>query len=218
MPRRATLTYSSEDAPQLGGDELHVYYCRYSGKHALTTECDLLSAPRRRADHSRVLDLEAYTSKLYMTEGGSKLIRRANGNVEKQHRLLVGKLPVAYSAEGNNRYLYILDGALTSYAKDEQLRQDGGAPVPPCITLLEAGVTQVSLEIDDRTDRPSLIKISADYVRIGITQAISHSDANEEILEFMRAMLGVRLGQLTLWQLSGEAASQDRHSKLPQQP
>ncbi len=153
MPRRATLTYSSEDAPQLGGDELHVYYCRYSGKHAMTTECDLPSAPRRRADNSRVLDLEAYTTKLYMTEGGSKLIRRANGNVEKQHRLLVGKLPVAYSAEGNNRYLYVLDGALTSYAKDEQLRQDGGAPVPPCISRLDAGVTQVSLEIDDRTDR-----------------------------------------------------------------
>ena len=119
----------------------------------MTTECDLLTAPRRRADNSRVLDLEAYTTKLYMSEGGSKLIRRANGNVEKQHRLFVGKLPVAYSAEGNNRYLYLLDGALTSYAKDEQLRQDGGTPVPPCITALDAGVTQVSLEIDDRTDR-----------------------------------------------------------------
>lgn len=57
--------------------------------------------------------------------------------------------------------------------------------------------------------RPSLIKTSADYVRIGITQAISHSDANEEILEFMRAMLGVRLGQLTL--VRGEST---RHKLL----
>ncbi len=57
--------------------------------------------------------------------------------------------------------------------------------------------------------RPSLIKISADYVRIGITQAISHSDANEEILEFLRSMLAVRLGQLTL--VRGEST---RHKLL----
>lgn len=46
-------------------------------------------------------------------------------------------------------------------------------------------------------------------MRIGITQAISHSDANEEILEFVRAVLGVRLGQLTL--VRGEST---RHKLL----
>lgn len=36
MPKRATLTYTSEDAPHLPGDQLSVYYCKYSGKHAFT--------------------------------------------------------------------------------------------------------------------------------------------------------------------------------------
>lgn len=37
MPKRATLTYSSEDANTLQDNQVFVYYCKYSGKHALTT-------------------------------------------------------------------------------------------------------------------------------------------------------------------------------------
>ena len=36
MPKRTTLTFTSEDAPKSGEDTLYVYYCKYSGKHALT--------------------------------------------------------------------------------------------------------------------------------------------------------------------------------------
>ena len=49
-----------------------------------------------------------------------------------------------------------------------------------------------------RADRPELIKVSADAVRIAITHGIAHEAAGEEALDFLRSVLGVRLGQLTL--------------------
>ena len=54
MPKRATITFSSDDAPLVDSEELHVYYCKWSGKHAMTTNCDLRRAPRRRTDNSSV--------------------------------------------------------------------------------------------------------------------------------------------------------------------
>lgn len=38
MPKRTTLTFTSEDAPQQPGaaEQLYVYYCKYTGKHAFT--------------------------------------------------------------------------------------------------------------------------------------------------------------------------------------
>lgn len=41
MPKRATLTFSSDDAVDVKSQELHVFYCKYSGQHAMTTDCDL---------------------------------------------------------------------------------------------------------------------------------------------------------------------------------
>ncbi|KAK9808911.1 hypothetical protein WJX72_006244 [[Myrmecia] bisecta] len=208
MPRRATLTFSSEDAPELKADELHVYYCKFSGRHALTTECNLSKAPTRRTDGSAVIDTKKYKTKLYTSDGGVKLLKRRNGAVEKQYRLTVGKLPVAYRSEPESELLYILEGALTSYSVQERGMGDA-TPVPPCILGVQPNIMQIALEVDDRADNPQLIKISADYVRIQISSAISHDDANEEILEFMRSMLSVRLGQLSL--LRGEST---RHKLL----
>lgn len=37
MPKRSTLTFSSEDAPPSDDDLLHVYYCKYSGQHCFIT-------------------------------------------------------------------------------------------------------------------------------------------------------------------------------------
>ena len=53
MPKRTTLTYSSEDALADDEQQLHVYYCKYSGRHVLTTTCDLRRAPKRRYEHSK---------------------------------------------------------------------------------------------------------------------------------------------------------------------
>ncbi len=133
MPRRTTLTYSSEDAPDVHSEQIYVYYCkcaaaaggpapsvcscsvhaplhcgacrrraarllccRFSGKHALTTNCELRRAPRRRTDGASVVDTQVYTAKLYTTDGGAKLIRRPEGHIEKQYRQNLGKLPIAY--------------------------------------------------------------------------------------------------------------------------
>lgn len=36
MPKRTTLTFTSEDAPQVEEGKLFAYHCKYSGRHALT--------------------------------------------------------------------------------------------------------------------------------------------------------------------------------------
>ena len=43
-----------------------------------------------------MLDTQRYQLKLYTTPGGEKLLKRKSGTVEKQYRLNLGKLPVAY--------------------------------------------------------------------------------------------------------------------------
>lgn len=70
--------------------------CRFSGRHALTTNCDLRRAPRRRTDGASVIDTQVFTAKLYTSDGGAKLIRRPEGHIEKQYRQNLGKLPIAY--------------------------------------------------------------------------------------------------------------------------
>ena len=36
MPKRTTLTFTSEDAPRQDNVKLWVYHCKYSGRHAFT--------------------------------------------------------------------------------------------------------------------------------------------------------------------------------------
>lgn len=70
-----------------------------------------------------MLDRNKHTIKLYTTDGGTKVLRRANGKVERQYRLNVGSLPVAYTSDqpadaGDSDLLYIMDRAVTSYHRD----------------------------------------------------------------------------------------------------
>lgn len=60
-----------------------------------------------------------------------------------------------------------------------------------------------------RADKAQVVKVSADYVRVQITHGIAHENAGEELLEFMRAVLGVRLSQLSV--MRGEST---RHKLL----
>lgn len=198
-PRRTTLSFSSEDAPALEEAKVFVYYCKYSGRHALTTDCNLNTAPRRRTDHALVIDTARHTAKLYTSDGGVKLLRRRGGAVEKQYRVHVGKLPIGYRTEPEGRYLYILDNALTTYSADEGAggAADGKPPVPPCIVSTPSG-TQVALEIEDRGPRHVVLKVSADYVRIQIKQNVQNTTATEEILDYMRTVLGVKLAAMEL--------------------
>jgi uncharacterized protein YggU (UPF0235/DUF167 family) len=59
-------------------------------------------------------------------------------------------------------------------------------------------VFQLALECDDRADKAGIVKVSAEYVRVEISNPVAHPDANEELLEAMRAVLGVRLSQMSL--------------------
>ena len=42
----------------MSGAQVYVYYCQYSGRHALTTSCNLNRAPKRRTDGARVIDTQ----------------------------------------------------------------------------------------------------------------------------------------------------------------
>ncbi|KAL4537905.1 hypothetical protein Ndes2526B_g04238 [Nannochloris sp. 'desiccata'] len=201
-PRRTTLSFSSEDAPELEDThKVFVYYCKYSGKHALTTDCNLNTAPRRRTDHALVIDTTKYTAKLYTTDGGAKFLKRRSGTVERQYRFNIGKLPIGYRTEPEGKYLYIFDDALTTLSVDESGASNNGSgkpPIPPCIVPTPQGGTKVALEIEDRGPRHVILKVSADSVRVQTKNAIQSSGLVEELLDFMRGLLGVRLAQMQL--------------------
>lgn len=103
-PRRTTLTFSSETAPDLGEAKLFVYYCCYSGQHVLTTDCDLTRAPRRKTDGAFQIDTQQHVAQLHHTQQGEEvLLKQDTGLLERQFRILVGKLPFAYRSEPNGR-------------------------------------------------------------------------------------------------------------------
>lgn len=168
------------------------------------------AAPRRRTDHALVIDTNKYTAKLYTSDGGVKFLKRRSGAVEKQYRVNIGKLPIGYRTEPEGQYLYILDDALTTYSAEEGAAGGTGKPpVPPCILPTAQGGCHVALEIEDRGPRCMVLKVSADYVRIQIKQAVQSSGAVEELLDFMRGLLGVRLAQMQL-----ERGETPRHKTL----
>jgi hypothetical protein len=138
MPRRATLTYTSEDARARGVDGapvaasgVRVYYCRSTGAAALATDADLAALPTRRTDGAAILDTTACTLRLYAEPGGTVVLRRRGyggeaDSVEVQVRLAVGGVPVAYrvpppppsgggSKKDVSRFLYILPDALSPH-------------------------------------------------------------------------------------------------------
>lgn len=196
MPKRATIIFTSNDGPRQEGPGLFVYYCKYSGKHAFTTDVDIDTLPRRRTDNARILDKSKHTIKLYTSESGTKLLRRKDGSVERQHRLSIGTLPVAYTSDGSSDILYIMDRAVTSY------NRDAGAgdrvPVPPCIRVGESGNVEVTIELEDREKHVAIGKITADAVRVHITGNAKHESAQQEVLALMAKTLTLRLTNLTL--------------------
>lgn len=63
-----------------------------------------------------------------------------------------------------------------------------------------------AVKVDDRAQNASLVKISRDFVRVQILHAISHDKASEELLQFMRGLLGTRSGQISV--VRGESTRQ----------
>lgn len=118
---------------------------------------------------------------------------RRSGAVERQLRMRVGKLPFAYWTEPEGKLLYIMDSAVTTYSTADDPSGSGViVPVPPCIRALDAagGATAVTLEVDDRARGTGILKVSADAVRLQLKTSIIAEGAAEELLEYLRSILG----------------------------
>eukprot|EP00249_Psilotum_nudum_P010079 c22319_g1_i2 orf=214-912(+) len=201
MPKRTTHAYSSEDAAPDGPDsELYVYYCKHCGSHVLITDTQLQKMPRRKTDKAYALDKTKHLARLNVLEAGKQLLKRGEGKVERQFRMNCAGcgLFVCYRPEedlNTASYIYVADGALSSVAAETN-PQD--APVPPCISELDGGLVQVAIEVEDRAQRSAVTRVNADDVRVTVTAPAARGEANNELLEYMGKVLGLRLTQMTL--------------------
>lgn len=201
MPKRTTHTYSSEDAAKEGPEsELFVYYCKHCSSHVLISDTQLQKMPRRKTDKAYCLDKTKHLARLHTKDAGKVLLKRGEGKLEKQFRMAcVGcDLFVCYRAEEdlqNASFIYVVDGALSSVSAETN-PQD--APVPPCISQLDGGLVQVAIEVEDRSQRSAITRVNADDVRVTVAAPAARGEANNELLEFMGKVLGLRLSQMTL--------------------
>jgi hypothetical protein len=92
--------------------------CYGAASAGAAADVDIDTLPRRRTDNARIFDKTKHTIKLYTSDAGTKLLRRKDGSVERQNRLSIGSLPVAYTGDGSSDILYIMDRAVTSYNRD----------------------------------------------------------------------------------------------------
>ncbi|KAJ6977707.1 hypothetical protein NC653_029565 [Populus alba x Populus x berolinensis] len=200
MPKRTTHTYSSEDAAPDGPDsDLFVYYCKHCGSHVLITDTQLQKMPKRKTDKAYALDKKKHLARLHVDEAGKVVLKRGEGKLEKQFRMncMGCGLFVCYRAEEDLEFasfIYVIDGALSTVAAETN-PQD--APVPPCISQL-GGLVQVAIEVEDRAQRSAITRVNADDVRVTVAAPAARGEANNELLEFMGRVLGLRLSQMTL--------------------
>ncbi|XP_060204465.1 UPF0235 protein At5g63440 isoform X1 [Lycium barbarum] len=201
MPKRTTHTYSSEDAvPDDPNSDLFVYYCKHCSSHVLISDNQLQKMPKRKTDKAYVLDKKKYLARLSVDDAGKVLLKRGEGKLEKQFRMSCKGcgLFVCYRAEEDLEtasFLYVVDGALSTIAAETN-PQD--APVPPCISQLEGALVQVAIEVEDRAQRSAITRVNADDVRVTVTAPAARGEANNELLEFMGRVLGLKLSQMTL--------------------
>ncbi|KAB2038296.1 hypothetical protein ES319_D03G135900v1 [Gossypium barbadense] len=156
--------------------------------------------PKRKTDKAYVLDKKKHLARLNISEAGKVLLKRGEGKLEKQFRMnCIGcGLFVCYRAEEDLEtasFIYAVDGALSTVAAETN-PQD--APVPPCISQLEGGLVQVAIEVEDRAQRSAITRVNADDVRVTVAAPAARGEANNELLEFMGKVLGLRLSQMTL--------------------
>ncbi|KAL8123289.1 hypothetical protein AgCh_011312 [Apium graveolens] len=156
--------------------------------------------PKRKTDKAYVLDKKKHLTRLNINEAGKVLLKRGEGKLEKQFRMNCTGcgLFVCYRPEEDLEsasFMYVVDGALSSVAAETN-PQD--APVPPCISQLEGGLVQVAIEVEDRAQRSAVTRVNADDVRVTIAAPAARGEANNELLEFMGKVFGLRLTQMTL--------------------
>ncbi|KAF9668011.1 hypothetical protein SADUNF_Sadunf15G0082400 [Salix dunnii] len=159
----------------------------------------LQKMPKRKTDRAYVLDKTKHLARLHMNEAGKVLLKRGEGKLEKQFRMnCIGcGLFVFYRAEEDLEhasFIYVVDGALSTVAAETN-PQD--APVPPCISQV-GGLVQVAIEVEDRAQRSAITRVNADDVRVTVAAPAARGEANNELLEFVGKVLGLRLNQMTL--------------------
>ncbi|XP_009616970.1 UPF0235 protein At5g63440 isoform X2 [Nicotiana tabacum] len=156
--------------------------------------------PKRKTDKAYVLDKEKYLARLSVDDAGKVLLKRGEGKLEKQFRMSCKGcgLFVCYRSEEDLEtasFIYVVDGALSTIAAETN-PQD--APVPPCISQLEGGLVQVAIEVEDRAQRSAITRVNADDVRVTVSAPAARGEANNELMEFMGRVLGLKLSQMTL--------------------
>jgi hypothetical protein len=95
---------------------LAVCYCVCCGSYAMVISTQLETLPKRRTDQSLVLDETKHLKKNTTKEGKQTMIKRAKGN-ERQYRQNCSTCGVFLAYRSTQRvakYLYLLEGALTS--------------------------------------------------------------------------------------------------------
>uniref|UniRef100_A0A6N2K3D4 STEEP1 domain-containing protein n=1 Tax=Salix viminalis TaxID=40686 RepID=A0A6N2K3D4_SALVM len=155
--------------------------------------------PKRKTDRAYVLDKTKHLARLHMDEAGKVVLKRGEGKLEKQFRMnCIGcGLFVFYRAEEDLElasFIYVVDGALSTVAAETN-PQD--APVPPCISQV-GGLVQVAIEVEDRAQKSAITRVNADDVRVTVAAPAARGEANNELLEFVGKVLGLRLNQMTL--------------------
>ena len=224
MPRRTSQVFASRGRGGAGGggggggggaDDLRVFRCRFTGAPALVTTTPLEGLPRRSADGALALDTGAHPTKVL--EGaralGTRVLRRKDGRLERQHRLGVGPdpaLPVAYRVgRPDAPVLYLLPGALEdSGAAPSGLvvraagggesctggaGDAGGRRVPPCIRRRAGagGPVQVAVAVTGGAPggAPRLIDVGSEAVVAEVGPALHLPGAAAELAGlFARAL------------------------------
>jgi len=199
MPRRSTHYYTSDNAQPNASDVLYSYYCKYSGKHVMTTNVDIDTLPRRITDRSFIIDSEKYLIKLYTTDGGIRCIKRED-KVEKQYRINIGDVPVAYKSSPEDRHIFIFYDALTAF---DQTITAKGILIPPCIMQTNNSDVGLLIGLEDdfsssTTGFQGIQAITADFIVYTAKNKVGSHEFTEEILSNFQQYLDKRRSQLKL--------------------
>ena len=105
MPRRATLTYSSEDAPAVNSGKLFVYYCKFSGKQVPP---NLLYTARQACCFAVTCLLQRLLQSLL------RVISKAEGSLRVELSLRLGLLSTGTHSQATATSAKPLEGAQTT--------------------------------------------------------------------------------------------------------
>merc|ERR1712083_192520 len=168
------------------------------GKHAITANINIFSLPKRQTDNSYILNKEKYIVKFYTTDGGIKCVKREENKVERQHRMHIGSLTVAYTLPSNNKFVYILEEAFTSF--DEAIAIQG-ILVPPCIMQIADNKVKLLINLEDvagQQKQTGIHSISADTIIYTTKNKFETNELTNEILHNFQEYLCKRPSQLKL--------------------